>query len=299
MFDRSFDVVQAPKKKEEAVEEKAAEEAAPEIVAPTFSEEEMNAAREEAFAAGKQEGAADAKASTEREVKVSLDGIRERLKTLSEAQDKANASVLETAVIVAVGIARKLFPALNDKHALAEIERMVKLALDRVLEEPKVVVYVNTALKAPLAERMADVVAKAGFKGEMTIEGVDDIIVGDCRVEWMGGGARRKMEELWHEIDEIVEHNLADETKTVAAVAAEAVDSGDESAPVEADAGGAILDRDGVEAAAPTVETGSGVEDKAKAAGEAEAKTESPTPAAAPDTPGDAGDTTATDQEDR
>jgi len=240
MFDRSFDV-EVPKKKEEIVQEKVVEEVVPEVVVPTFSEEEMKAAREEAFAAGKQEGAADARASTEREVMVSLTGIGEHLKNLSEAQDKANASVLETAVIVAVGIARKLFPALNEKHALGEVERMVAMAMERVLEEPKIVVYVNSKLKAPLGERMADLAAKAGFKGEMTIEGVDDIIVGDCRVEWMGGGARRHLDELWREIDEVVERNLGDGSTA----AADAVDSEPESPAVEADTGGAILDGDG------------------------------------------------------
>lgn len=245
MFDRSFDVVTTPKKKEEAVQAKAVEAVAPEVVVPTFSEEEMKAAREEAFAAGRQEGAAEAHASTEREIMVSLKGVGERLKSVSEAQDRANASVLETAVIVAVGIARKLFPALNEKHALGEVERMVAMAMERVLEEPRIVVYVNGKLKAPLEERMAGLAAKAGFKGEMTVEGVDDIIVGDCRVEWMGGGARRHTDELWQEIDEVVERNLGDSSTSAAKVTTEGVDSGSESPTVEADGGGAILDGDG------------------------------------------------------
>ena len=238
MFPRSFDVVAAPKKKQEAAEEKPAEKAEPQVVVPTFSEADLKAARDEAFAAGKQEGGAEARATTEREIKVSLDGILDRLKGLGEAQDKANASVVDTAVIVAVGIARKLFPALNERHALGEVERMVGLAMERVLEEPKIVVYVNGKLKAPLEERMAGIAAKAGFKGQMTVEGVDDIIVGDCRVEWIGGGARRHVDELWQEIDGIVERNLGDGSQAMAA----AVDPGTGAATVEADAGGAILD---------------------------------------------------------
>jgi flagellar assembly protein FliH len=242
MFDRSFDVAEPPKKKVEVDQPTVDEEVVPEVVAPTFSEEEMKAAREEAFAAGKKEGAADAHASTEREILVSLNGFGERLKSLSEAQDIANASVLETAIIVAVGVARKLFPALNEKHALGEIERMVSMAMERVLEEPKIVLYVNSKLKAGLDEHMAGLAAKAGFKGDVTIEGVDDIIVGDCRVEWTGGGARRHTDELWQEIDAVIERNLGDGSTPAAA---EAVDPEPESRPVEAETGGAILDSDG------------------------------------------------------
>ena len=248
MFDRSFDVVEPEKakKSDKPEEEKAVEEAAPVVVVPTFSEEEMTAAREESFAAGRQEGAAEAQAATEREVLVSLNGIGEHLKNLAEAQEKANAAVLDTAVVVAVGIARKLFPALNEKHALGEVERMVAMAMERVLEEPKIVVYVNDKLKAPLEERMAGLAAKAGFKGAMTVEGVDDIIVGDCRVEWTGGGARRHMDELWKEIDAVIEHNLGDGAETAAAAAAD--DAAPESAAATTDAAGATTDAAGATA---------------------------------------------------
>lgn len=336
MFDRSFDedVEPAGTEVEEAEAEAPAEEAEPEVVAPTFSEEEMKAARDEAFAAGKEEGAADAKASTEREIKVSLEGVVERLKGVGEAQDKANASVLETAVIVAVGIARKLFPTLNEKHALAEIERMVGLAMDRVLEEPKVVVYVNDKLKAPLAERVAGLVAKAKFKGEMIVEGVDDIIVGDCRVEWMGGGARRNMDELWQEVDVIVEHNLADDSKTAAAVATEIAEPGQDIADAaQPDAEPETEDADAAQPDAPPApEAAAGSEAEIEAEPETEAPTDAvsetetepeaeaepetetetkaeadsppdapPAPEATPDAPGGDGDgdDTPTDREDR
>ena len=210
MFDRSFDIEVAPKKVEAAVE--AAVEAEPEVVIPTFSEEEMKAARDEAFAAGKEEGRMEVTASTEREVLVTLTRIADEIGGISGAQDRANASLVESAIAVAVAIARKVFPAWNEKYGLAEIERMVTKAMERLVEEPRVVIYVNAKLLEPLKERLGPLAAKAGFKGEMTVEGIDDLIVGDCRVEWMGGGAKRDMDELWQEIDAIVEHNLSGDT---------------------------------------------------------------------------------------
>ena len=50
LFERTFDDVMP-----EVVEEQEPEEEEPEEVIPTFSEEEVNAAREEGFAAGKEE----------------------------------------------------------------------------------------------------------------------------------------------------------------------------------------------------------------------------------------------------
>ena len=133
---------------------------------------------------------------------------------------------MENAIAVAVSIARKVFPAFNERHGFEEIERMVTMAVGRILEEPKVVIYVNGNLKAPIQERLAPIAAKTGFKGEISVEGLDDIIVGDARVEWMGGGAKRDLNELWREIDGIVERNLSGQ-----AAADEVVESAGESGP--------------------------------------------------------------------
>lgn len=225
MFDRSFDVETKPKAEEKA-KDAAPEKAEPVVVVPTFSEEELNAARQKAFAEGKEEGRLETAASTEREVLVALNGIGDRLKDIAAAQETANASIMENAIVVAVGIARKVFPALNERHGFAEIERMVTMAVGRILEEPRVVIYVNSKLKAPIQERLAPIAAKTGFKGEVSVEGLDDIIVGDARVEWMGGGAKRDLDELWREIDGIVERNLSGQ-----AAADEAVESAGESGP--------------------------------------------------------------------
>jgi flagellar biosynthesis/type III secretory pathway protein FliH len=249
MFDRSFDVETTPKPAPK-VKEAAPEKVEPEVVVPTFSEEELNAARGKAFAEGKEEGRMEATASTEREVLVALNGIGDRLKDLTAAQEKANASVMENAIAVAVSIARKVFPALNERHGFAEIERMVTTAIGRILEEPKVVIYVNGKLTDPIRERLAPIAAKTGFKGEISVEGLDDIIVGDARVEWMGGGAKRDLDALWREIDAIIERNLAVDAP---AAAGEGLESAAESghttgsgehppAGMEAGSGGAILD---------------------------------------------------------
>ncbi len=207
LFDTIFDVEEPPEEEEETTDEE--EEAEPEVVVPTFSEEEMAAAREESFATGKAEGVNEAAEATERLISASLEKLSQQFDSLFKAQEAADAAIMENAISVACGIARKVFPALNQQGALAEIERMAVMSLEKILEEPQVIIAVNPKLEAALNERLDTLTAQAGYKGEVRIIADDKVDPGDCRMEWSGGGANRDMDALWQEIDEIVERNLS------------------------------------------------------------------------------------------
>ena len=198
LFERSFDDVMP-----EVVEEQEPEEEEPEEVVPTFSEEEVNAAREEGFAAE----------ATERDILAVMGQLGEKFSDLFKAKETADAAILDSAISVAVGIARKIFPALNDKNALGEVERMVVKTMEHLLDEPFVTLYLNSDLLAPFEERIEALKTQAGFKGEVKVTAAEDVAPGDCRIEWSGGGAKRDSAELWQKIDEIVERNLSGETQ--------------------------------------------------------------------------------------
>ena len=175
---------------------------------PTFSQEDVGAARQEGFAAGKDEGLREAGDATERQLAETLATIGRRLPEFFELQQRANATAAADAVAVAVAIARKVLPDLAERNALGEIERMVKAAMPRILEEPRLVLRVNEALKDALAERLEAVIAGSGYEGKVVSRADADLSVGDCRVEWADGGAERDSAALWQEIDAIIEQNL-------------------------------------------------------------------------------------------
>ena len=211
LFERSFDDDVMPEVVEE--QEQEPEEEEPEEVVPTFSEEEVKAAREEGFTAGKEEGIREAAEATERDILAVMGQLGEKFSDLFKAKETADAAILDSAISVAVGIARKIFPALNDKNALGEVERMVVKTLEHLLEEPFVTLYLNSGLLAPFEERIEALKTQAGFKGKIKVTAGEDVAPGDCRIEGSGGGAKRDTAELWQKIDEIVERNLSGETQ--------------------------------------------------------------------------------------
>lgn len=217
LFDTSFDVDEIPGKipggvpgettGEEAGER--AEKAEPEVVAPSFSEEEMAAARDESFAQGKAEGVSEAADATERDIVAALASLSAQFQKLFQDHEKSQESVLDTAISVGAAISRKTFPALSERNGLDEIERMIVQSMGTILDEPMVTVIVNPDHAASLEDRLDGMATKASYKGEIKIVPSEEILAGDCRVEWSGGGAKRDITEMWQEIDEIIERNLS------------------------------------------------------------------------------------------
>ena len=176
LFDRSFDK-DAPDPVEEAAVE--TEETEPEEVVPTFSEEEMKTARDEAFVKGKEEGFNEAAAATAESLLAALEKLNGQFSDLFKSQEEADSSILDSAISVATMITRKIFPALNERGALDEVERLVVVAMEKILEEPSVSIYVHPDHESPLNEHIGSLSAQANYRGEIRIITAEDIPVGD------------------------------------------------------------------------------------------------------------------------
>ena len=208
VFETDFDDYQAP----EPEREEAAEEAEPVLEeAPTYSEDELNTAREEALAAGRQEGANEAADAAERKIADTLASIEGGLSDLFRIQEEAIETALKNAISVAAAVARKLFPDLNRRNALGEVENLVVTTMEKVMEEPKVTVRVAEELKPGLEQRIDSLIK--GYEGKLTVMGDPGMAPGDCRIEWNEGGAERDTGAMWKDIDLIIEQNIGGEVQ--------------------------------------------------------------------------------------
>ncbi len=220
LFLRSFDPP-APEAVKKTIEEELPEE--PEIIVPTFSEEQLNAARAEGEAKGREEGIREASEATERLIGETTQSIKAHLENLFNQQRNANAEIFTDAVNAGIAVVKKCFPKMNLDHGVDEIEGMIGKILPQILEEPRVIISVNNETKQPLSERMETIIKNAHFDGRAVIRGEDDIPHGDCRIEWSNGGAARDLEDLLRQIDLVIDDNLA--------VAAEGMDFDTATAP--------------------------------------------------------------------
>lgn len=251
LFDRSFDVAES----EPDVLTEAAEAGGPASEPeppppPTFTEEELAAARDEAFQQGREQGIREAAEGLDKAILDTLATVGERLADVLQDQANVEADARDDAVKVGLAVARKLFPDLNEKNGLGEIERIVAQAMTMVLGDASLVIRINNQLAEPLKARLETLKARIMFRGRIALEGRDDIPVGDCRIDWANGGAIRDTAAIWQAINGVLERNGLAEM-TLPAESADGPAAIPPTAPLRndpADADGAAAETDQIRA---------------------------------------------------
>ena len=209
MFETVFEDATVPQsvplQVQEGLEE---EEVEPEEVVPTFSAEELEAARKEGFQAGKEEGLNASLDSIERQVSATLGNMEGAINQLVEKQHDANEELSHLALSVAISISRKMFPELASRHALDEIERVLNSVLPRLIDEPVITLRIHSDVEADINSRIEPLRASSGYTGLFVVKPDQDLEIGDCRLEWSCGGAERNSTALWRDIDAIIARNF-------------------------------------------------------------------------------------------
>ncbi|MEG3618290.1 FliH/SctL family protein [Magnetovibrio sp. PR-2] len=219
LFDLDFGTDADPRPAAIAQKAKAAEaeaqaleaaviEEEPEIVVPTFSQEDLDQARAEGFQDGHAEATRDLSSAIEQRLADTLEAINTQVHRLLESYEQDREEHNRDAVAVATIIVRKLFPAMNMDKAIDEIGYMVTEALQRTSGEATMIIRVHPDLKDTVKEKAAELAAMRGQEGAITVMADETVGQGDASVEWEGGGMIRDSQLMWQEIDNVIERNL-------------------------------------------------------------------------------------------
>ncbi len=193
VFEQSFDMLlnedEVALKKEEEEEE-----------VPTFSEEELQAAREAAYQEGMQAGLQEAMDGIKQQVSATLEIVGATLGRIGEQQEIANEMIARETVDLAIAALEKLLPELARVGGAAEVKGFVQGILTQILEEPKIAVTVSEKLAGELEPHLIDLAARIGFAGAIVVVGDASLGPADCRIRWSEGDAERLLENTRREI---------------------------------------------------------------------------------------------------
>jgi len=174
-----------------------------------FSEAEVEAARQEAFAKGRETGRAEAEATREALVARSTAQLIEKLQRFQTFNADLDGRMVRWALQAAQLMVKSLFPELARQHSQSEIEALVVEALQDNEQEPRVVLRLPGETIEPMQPMVADLCKQAGFTGRLLLIEDDSIPAGDCRVEWADGGVERGAQRIWKDIEQRVSRLLA------------------------------------------------------------------------------------------
>ena len=217
LFDFDFDDIQLMKEIDQATNEKEIPNnddilAEPDPVAATYSEEELSAARQEGFAAGKEEGVTESLGELENNMCQILDKIALGISGVVKDQNAFNEKTTNDALQLTLSICRKLFPVLSEEGKLSEVSSMTESMVSQILAQPKITIFVNSNIIASLKEKIDPFLTERGYQGIATILEDPSLPISGCRIQWQDGEALRNPEVVLQDIEQIISSSLNDQT---------------------------------------------------------------------------------------
>lgn len=195
LFDTSFDGPAA--------------KAPPKPVRRNFTAAEVEAEKAKAFADGHAAGAHEATSEAAQRSAAALEAIAAKLNEMVRQGDRHRVEGLKTAVGSAMAIVRKLLPALAQRESVNEIEALLRDCLGRMHDEPKMVVRVHESLVETFRARIDTTADASGFSGRIVVVADAKQTPADVRIEWADGGVERNTQQVWQEIEAIIERFVA------------------------------------------------------------------------------------------
>ena len=238
LFDRSFDdpskvylpgekygpkievALPKSKDKDQGKAADAADDAPPPPPAKMYTQEQLDAAREEGHVEGHTAALEDAETAREHYVADAISLIAKGLEVLDDKQADANREIGELAMRMVYAVVEKVIPAHGKAHAVESVEALVRDILPLVYDEPTLIVRTHVMIAEDVQEKMTEICRKSNFRGSVEVVPDYELQPGDCRVEWDGGGADRDEGRLWHDIRVIIGEDIGrvdlDELETAA-----------------------------------------------------------------------------------
>ena len=210
IFNTMFDEEQTKNKKDSKKDLLKQEEKLSVEDAPTFSEEDLNVAKQIALKQGIQEGKAEVMSGIEREITSSLDTISLKLESLMQVHKKWTEAMNKDTLRLAHAIMKKLAPQLTRNGELNEVERTIAHAFEFINDQPKVLIQISQHLKKPIQEKIDLITSRAHFDGQVILIVNNELVGDDCRIKWDSGEMERSMSTTWDQIDKIVDRVITE-----------------------------------------------------------------------------------------
>jgi flagellar assembly protein FliH len=189
LFDKSFDASAA-----KAAEEKKA--------APVFNEQDLAAAKEEAYSQGFMAGKEAAQQETQHRQNQVLGNIQHLFERFTSEAEKIYGRQKQAAFDVAVAIARRMVPEYVKKSGIQEITAAVESGVAEMITEPRLVLRVHETDFDAVSAEVNAMCQRLGYAGKMIILADETLAEKDCRLEWADGGMERSINLTWSEIEQ-------------------------------------------------------------------------------------------------
>lgn len=176
---------------------------------PVYSQEDLAAARQEAYTQGQKDGSLEAHGSFEKHSADLLMAIRDHFSILFDEEERRARMFEKETAQLAYTIFARAFPALNDKFGLQEVKSTIHSVLETVREQPEIIIEVPHPYVDVIQGHVDHLLRRDGGP-RCTVRASDHLGAGQCRMMWNNGHAMRNGQQLAEQIRAQIEQVLAD-----------------------------------------------------------------------------------------
>lgn len=167
----------------------------------TYTQAQLDAARDEAYQSGLQAGQAAEQASQTQQLSGLVSQLEQKIGLLIAVAEDARAQQSTRICEMSAAIVRKLLPHYVEREGLQEITAILGQVLRDMNREPRLVVRVSESNFDPISAHIKSMSEQHAYAGKVVVLAENTMAASDCLVEWADGGIERDMKTLWQEID--------------------------------------------------------------------------------------------------
>lgn len=172
---------------------------------PTFSEDELSAAKDMAFEQGRQQGRREETQSREQQVSTLLEKIADDFAHLFAAEQLRENIYEKESLKLTLKALDLIFPSMNDRLGQGEVQSIIEKTLIDHRKKKEISIFVPAGMKGDIEMLISRIRANEHEEALWRVIEEDSLSPGDCRMEWSDGGAVRDSRKTARDIHRNIE----------------------------------------------------------------------------------------------
>ncbi len=180
------------------------------VVAPTYSEEEMNAAKTAAQKLGYEEGYRAKTEEIDNQTTGLLLELDKHIGDLLAQKEQLQKELERDFMELNLAVIKKLLPHISQEHAEEILTQFLNENFANFKTEAKLSFYFNPDIIGKMQAQIANLARINDFEGKIALHKDASLGVSDCRVEWENGGVQSGSDKLLEKVNNLLEETAAE-----------------------------------------------------------------------------------------
>ena len=180
------------------------------VEVPTYSEEEMSAAKAESEKMGYEQGYRAKTEEIDNQTTGLLVELDKHIGELLAQKEQLQKELEQDFMALNLAVIKKLLPHISQEHAEEILTQFLHENFANFKSEAKLSFYFNPDIIGKMQAQIANLARINDFEGKIALHKDSSLGLSDCRVEWDNGGVQSGSDKLLEKVNNLLEETAAE-----------------------------------------------------------------------------------------